>query len=322
MNTCEINKSRTNWGMVFFVLVVGTILLTNLFDYITWQIWDIGVYLVGGIFLVNILYKFLCNKGWAFKTFQITVFFLALAFLSHTTFAVVKPGYLSTQNMDLTPYEVYTTRLELQTEYYNQPITHKNLNITINEQEYTLRDSEETSYHFRTHPPRGDRQDLFIGHRMVNSDLEIKIDSTNHILSPVQRVLGQHPSVILGNPQIPMDIEIKTNLEGILNVDLRNQKVETLRGLLQGGEMNMRLSTDSLPNTKFIITVRGGENTLYLPKEMTHRIKYNAREAGELFIEGNQVTRRGEYQIISGAQENPQPVEINVDSGKIEIFAH
>ncbi|GEM_PF-4998482 len=322
MTTCEDNKRRTNWGMVFFTIIVGLILLTNLFNYITWRIWEIGIYLIGGIIFLNILYRLLCNKKWAFKTFQVIVFFLVLILLSHTVLAVVKPGHLGPEISDSTPYEIYNSTMELRTEYYPNTVNLKDVTFNINEKEYSLLDSNNNFYYFRTHPPKGDNTDIFIGHRIANSELKVDIDSTNYKLTPLQKFIQQHPSVILGASQIPTDLEINSNNDGILNINLEGQRIENLRGVLRGGEINLKFSTESVPTTRFLLTVRDGNHTLSLPKEIGHKIKYNVKGEGELTIDGNKVRLAGNYDIISSRGENPCSIEVNVNGGQIEIVTH
>ena len=322
MTTCEVNKTRTNWAMVLFTIIVGSILLANLFDYITWRIWEIGIYLIGGIIFINVLYKVLCNKKWAFKTFQITVFFLVLTLLSHTVLAVVKPGHLGPESSDSTPYEIYNSAMELRTGYYSNTVTLKDLTFNINEKEYSLLDSTDSSYYFKTHPPKSHDTNIFIGHKVENSNLKVDIDSTNYKLTPLQKLIRQHPSVILGAPQIPIDLEINSNNDGILNIHLEGQRIENLRGILRGGEINLKFSTESLPTTRFLLAVRDGEHTLSLPKEIGHKIKYNVKKEGELIIGGNKVTLTGNYEIISTKGENPCTVEVNVNGGQLEIVTH
>lgn len=322
MTTCEINKTKTNWGMVFFTIIIGLILVTNLFDYITWRIWEIGIYLIGGIFFLNVVYRLICNKKWAFKTFQISLFFLVLTLLSHTVLAVIKPGYLGPESPDLTPYEKYSNSMELTAEYYPETVAKKDLTININEAEYNIVDSANDSYYFRTHPPKSGDSDISIGHRVTNSTLEITVGSRNYKLNPIQKLIGQYPTVILGIPHIPANFETHAHESGILNINLQQQRVETLRGVIRGGNVNLKFSTESLPQGRFLFTAREGEHTISLPRSIGHEIKYSVKNEGELTIEGNQLIRAGKYEIISGINKNPTIIEINADGGKIKVVTH
>ena len=322
MNTCETDKTKTNWGMVFFTIITGLILITNLFDYITWQIWEIGVYLIGGIIFLHVIYKLICKKKWAFKILQISVFFLVLTLLSHTVLAVIKPGYLGAENSDLTPYEIYNHSMELRTDYYPEIATKKEMTITINEEEYSITDSNDHSYYFRTHPPKGGNEDIFIAHKIAESILKIDIGSKNYKLNPIQQIIGQHPTVILGTPNISTIFETKAHEAGILNINLRKQQVEIMRGVVRGGNINLKFSKESLPQERFLFTARDGEHTISLPRDIGHEIKYNVRGDGELTIEGNQLIRAGKYEIISREGKNPCIIEVNADGGKIKILTH
>jgi hypothetical protein len=322
MQTNENSTSKTNWAMVAFTIITGLILLSNLFNYITWDIWNVGIYIVGAIFITNVLYRKLIKRIWAYQTFQLLIFFFVLLLFIHTGFSILRPGYLKPHPPDLTAYEIYSARMELRTEYYPEVVIHKKTIVTVNEKEYTIKDSSDDYYYVRTHPPKGDSSNIFVGHRIANSDLEVEIGSTNYKLTPIQRLVDQHPSAIFGATQIPMDLEINTGDEGILNIDLKHQRIEILKGLLLGGQTNMKLSTNSLPQSKLMITIRGGEATLSLPREMSHKIKYNTKETAQLTIEGNEVVLRGEYEIISGDEENPCIVEINSEGGQMKIVTH
>ena len=318
----ENNEGKTNWGMVSFTVIAGLILLSNLFEYITWDIWKVGIYIAGVILLSNFLYRTLRKKSWAYKTFQIVMIFLVFTLLSHTVLGIMKPGYLKPHPPDLTAYEIYSTRMELRTGYYSEIVAHKDIKVTVSQKEYSIKDSNDDYYYLRTHPPKGDNSNIFVGHRIVNTDLLMEIESTDYKLSPIQKLIGQHPSVIIGNPQIPADFEINTKEEGILNVDLKNQRIEIMKGLILGGETKVKLSTNSLPKSKFTITTRGGNTEISLPREISHQIKYSTKETGTLIIEGNEVVRRGEYEIITGQGENPCVIEINAEGGYIKIVTH
>lgn len=319
MQTYNQNSNRTNWSMFIFTIVIGLILLTNLFDYVTWEIWYVGLYIVGGIFFINLLYKILQRKNWAYKTTQSLIFFLILALLSHTVFAITNPDYLKTKYENLSNYEIYTETLELKANYYQRPVKHKTFKAKIMEREYSIIDSTEKSYYFKAHPPRSNSEDMTVRQSLVNSNLKIELNSINYKQTPLQELLNQHPILVLGVPQIPLSIDVNTKNTGTLNIDLNKHSIEEIRVLLQGGEVNIKLSSFSSPKSKYLIINRGGKATISLPRESDHTIKYDVKEKASLIIEGNNIKGSGKYEIFSKNENEIHPIEIQADQGEVII---
>ncbi len=311
-------KTNINWAFIFSAFVIGLVLTGNFFEYIDKEVWLVGIYLTGLILFTNLLYVILKTQRWAYKTFQVITIVLILLFTIHVVLFTTNDNYFSSSN--LTPYELYNAERKLSTEYYTQHVSHKNLTAKITEGNYTISDSGNNDYYFELDPSDNDL--IFMSHRIANSDLEIDIESREYKLSSVQKLLDQDPNVILGAGQIPLDLNIEVDDEGVLNIDLEKQNIESLRGLLRGGNTFLKLSIESLPKTRFLVTTRGGDLTLSLPRGISHTIKYRVKETGEMLIEGNKMVGRGEYEIISGAEENPSIVEITAEQGEIIITTH
>jgi hypothetical protein len=169
------------------------------------------------------------------------------------------------------------------------------------------------------HPPQKPGIDAFISYRKIDNNLKIEFHSKRPELSYLQKILAQNPNFVLGQTQIPANIDISVDNWGELDFKLEHQKVSNFVGLFNDGKSTVNLSRASLPTSRFLITVKGAEVDLNLPKELGHKIKYAVQDIGELNVEGQRIRERGDYSILSTGEENPCQIEITVDSGKMNV---
>ncbi len=322
MGTSEtIHKHRVNFALILFVIITGLILLGNLFEVVTWEIWPQGLIFIGGVFFVNILYTFLRKKKCSYKALQIITILLSLGLLTHTFLAITNPNYLKKEQNGLTQYEFFQKTSELKTQK-DDDIKKKVLNIVIEQSQYLLTDSNNSSYYFKTHPPVPPNTNSFIGYQTTDSNLEVQFQSLPHELSWLQKFLRQRSTLVLGHPNIPTDINLNVELAGDLVVDFKGQKINDFVASLNGGETILKFSKNSIPKEKFLITLRGGTGELKLPKDLNHNIEYNVRNKGKLFLPNRQVEGKDIYKIISKEENKHVDVRILIDSGELKISTH
>lgn len=313
----ERNHSRKNWGLAVFVFLAGLVFLTNLFGHLPWNIWQMGFVPVVGALLVN----YLSPKTIAHGASQILMLVLIFAFLGHTVLAITQPEYLESSSSSLTAYEQYQKTMRLNKDYY-QEISKKDFSTDISSGNYIITDSVSTEFFFLLHPPRDPSENISIIHEKKGTTLDMSLQQTQYTLPRMQELLNQYPNVVLGKPHVPISFDIKTSDEGILNITLAHKKVDEFRAILEGGEVNLKVSERATPQESLSFTVREGVSKLYLPKELSHTVKYEIRNDGKLYISDNEIKGRGEYNIISGKNENECTVNVSITGGELRIYTH
>lgn len=323
MGTLETtHKHRVNFALILFVIITGLILLGNLFEFVTWEIWPQGLIFLAGVFFVNILYTFLRKKKCSYKALQIVIILLSLGFLIHTFLAITNPNYLKKEQNGLTQYEFFQKTSELKTQK-DEEIGKKVINVEIKESQYLLTDSNNNSYHFKIHPPAPPNTNAFVGFQTTDSKLKVQFQSLPHKLSWLQEVLRQRSTLMLGSPNIPTDINLQIELTGDLQANFKNQRINDFVATLNGGETILKFSETSMPRERFLITIRGGTGELKLPKDINHNIEYNVRNKGKLFLGNKQVEGKDFYKIISKEEDEKRiDIRLLIDSGDFKISTH
>lgn len=315
---------KINYGLILFVIICGLILLANLFEILTWQIWTtVSIILVGMVFFVNLLYKVLKKKKWAYKISQFLIIALTFSLLTHTVLGITKPGYLPNSFENSSTHEIYQKTMELKTDYHFG-IERKEIDVLIEHELYNITDSPDNSYHFKIHPPKPSNTDVFVEHKKNINALEIKLESVDYKLHPLQEFFEQHPSLILGNTHLPANIQLNVKKGGNINIDLNEQRIDEFAALFENGFSNLKFSQKSFPKEKVRITVRGGVLTLFFPKELSHNINYIVNKEGEFFVGEQRILERGEYLIISDRENEKEKtdIKITVDTGKVILNTH
>ncbi len=320
MQNQNIPEKRRNLALGFSILVVGLLLLGNLFQAIPWSLWEQGGgILLGGIFLLNIAYKFLYKKKYTYMATQVLMSLLALALPLHTFLLITQPNYYQKRNQTLSVEQLFNDQAELSIDAYSDIHT-KELNVTIQDHTYNITDSTSDFYYFKMHPRQKAGENAFLAHRKVDTVLKIDFSSTQPQLSYFEKILEQNPTFVFGAPNIPTNIELNVDDGGGLNLTLERQIVQNLTGVFSNGLTKIQLSKTSLPKSKLFLTARGGETDLYLPKEIDFQVKHIVQDLGELEINGQRVRDRGEFTISSQTgQEAPCLIEVTVDSGVARV---
>lgn len=308
-------QSKTNNALIFFVVTVGIIMLANLFELLTWEVWKQGGIIAGIILAFNLLQK----KKWAYKISQIAMIILTFALSTHSILAITNPSYLKTQQSSLTDYELFHQTMELKSTQYSE-IVKKEININMDYLEYNIVDSKDKSYIFKMHPTGKPDSLASISYNNKGAILEVFFKSREYSMSSTQNLLNIKPTLILGTPAIPASIDLNVTGNTKLNLDLQNQKVDDFTAFLAGGQSSIRFSKSSMPKSKTTITVRGGHLDLILPKEMENEIKYIVKDEFKFLIGEQRFTGYGTYKILSEGEKGEGEITLHLDSGTLDIF--
>jgi hypothetical protein len=314
----KTKDNRTNFASIFFAIISGTILTANLFEYLPWEVWKIGIIFFGIVTYLNFVYKMLKAKTKLYHFSQMIISILGLLLLAHAILSIILPDYLAVKNQDIPDQELFNQTMELRKTRYAD-IKEQKFNTIIEDGNYTITDSKSNDYFFKIHPKKSAGSNAAISHKERNGILEIELKSVSYNLDTLEDLFKLHPQFIFGLPYTPVNINLNIVKEGSLNLNLKEKNVKEFLGLFEGGFGTLKFSKDSIPSKKFHLTVRNSEVELNLPKELRHNVRYIVRNDAQLYLEGNNISGNGNYQILSEGDENPCDVEVVLDSGKLTI---